>query len=245
MLGCSHHQQDMETPTKLGTKVIIYDDVCPLCKAYTSGFVRAGWLRPENRVGFAEAPSDLIEGIDIERARHEIPLYDRATGETIYGKEALFFILGEAIPAFRPLFRMPLFRVLIFCLYQIITYNRRIIANSQAPTHGFDCAPDFNGFYRWMYIGLMGMFSGLLLFQANLNFDGWMSILTLLVGLAVLRGCLMGNFKAQTTYFGHLATVLFIFSFLIFSLQSLPYVAPVVSTLSVWLFYRRMRRLSN
>lgn len=235
----------MENSQKLDSKVIIYDDVCPLCKAYTSGFVRAGWLRPENRIGFAEASSELIERIDIDRARHEIPLYDRVSGETIYGKEALFFIIGEAIPAFRPLFRMRLFRALVFCLYQIITYNRRIIANSQAPTHGFDCAPDFNGFYRWMYIGLMGMFSGLLLFQANLNLEVWMGILGLLTGLAVFRGCLVGDFEARTTYFGHLATVVFIFSFLIFSLPSFPFVAPVVSTLSIWFFYLRMRRLSN
>ena len=84
----------MENSKNLDSKVIIYDDVCPLCKAYTSGFVQAGWLRPENRIGFAEAPTALIERIDIDRARHEIPLYDRVTGETLYGKEALFFILG-------------------------------------------------------------------------------------------------------------------------------------------------------
>lgn len=237
--------KDMETPKKLAAKVIIYDDVCPLCQAYTTGFVRAGWLRPENRIGFAEAPPELIEGIDIDRARHEIPLYDRVTGETIYGKEALFFIIGEAIPVFKPLFRLRLFRSLIFCLYQIITYNRRIIANSQAPTRGFDCAPDFHVFYRWMYIGLMGVFSGLFLLQTHLAFDLFTTILAFLAGIAVIRGCLIRDFRAQTTYFGHLATVLFIFSFLIFSLQSFPFVAPVVSTLSIWFFYLRMRRLSN
>ena len=35
----------------LAHKVIIYDDVCPMCKAYTQGFVRIGWLPAENRVG--------------------------------------------------------------------------------------------------------------------------------------------------------------------------------------------------
>ena len=116
----------------MDSKVIIYDDVCPLCKAYTSGFVQAGWLRPENRIGFAEAPPELIRRIDVDRARHEIPLYDRATGETLYGKEALFFIIGEAIPVFKPVFRLRLFRAIVFGLYQIITYNRRIIADSSA-----------------------------------------------------------------------------------------------------------------
>lgn len=232
----------MENSKNLDSKVIIYDDVCPLCKAYTSGFVRAGWLRPENRIGFAEAPVELIERIDIDRARHEIPLYDRATGETIYGKEALFFILGEAIPIFRPLFRMRLFRAFIFCLYQIITYNRRIIANSQAPVSGFDCAPDFNGFYRWLYIGLMGMLAGLLFYSAVPAFDVSLSILVVLVALAIAIGCLIQSFNTQTDYFGHLATVLFISALVHFSLQRfhLPLAVPTITLVGVWLFYRRI-----
>ena len=232
----------MENSKNLDSKVIIYDDVCPLCKAYTSGFVRAGWLRPENRIGFAEAPTAIIERIDIDRARHEIPLYDRVTGETLYGKEALFFILGEAIPIFRPLFRLRFFRAFIFCLYQIITYNRRIIANSRPPAKGFDCAPDFNAFYRWLYIGLMGMGAGLLFYSAAPNFDLFLGILVLLAGLAVILGCLIQSFSVQTDYFGHLATVLFIIAILHFGLQSfhIPFTIPTITLLGTWLFYRRV-----
>ena len=232
----------MENSKNLDSKVIIYDDVCPLCKAYTSGFVQAGWLRPENRIGFAEAPAALIERIDIDRARHEIPLYDRVTGETLYGKEALFFILSEAIPIFRPLFRLRFFRAFIFCLYQIITYNRRIIANSRPPAMGFDCAPDFNAFYRWLYIGLIGMGAGLLFYSAAPNFDLFSSILVLLLGIAVIIGSLVPSFRAQTDYFGHLATVLFIIAMLHFGLQSfhIPFTNPTITLLGTWLFYRRV-----
>lgn len=235
----------MEHSKNLDSKVIVYDDVCPLCKAYTSGFVRAGWLRPENRIGFAEAPAELIGQIDVDRARHEIPLYDRITGETLYGKEALFFILGEAIPIFRPLFRIRLFRVFIFCLYQIITYNRRIIANSRPPAKGFDCAPDFNAFYRWLYIGLMGMGAGLLFYSAAPSFDLFLGILVSLIGLAIAIGCLMQSFRVQTSYFGHLATVLFITAVLHFGLQSLhiPLLVPSITLLGAWLFYRRVIKL--
>jgi hypothetical protein len=235
----------MENSKNLDSKVIVYDDVCPLCKAYTSGFVRAGWLRPENRIGFAEAPAELIGRIDIDRARHEIPLYDRVTGETLYGKEALFFILGEAIPIFQPLFRMRLFRAFIFCLYQIITYNRRIIANSRPPAKGFDCAPDFNAFYRWLYIGLMGMVAGLLFYSAAPSFDLFSSILVLLVGIVVIIGSLIPSFRPQTDYFGHLATVLFIIAMLHFGLQSfhIPLAVPSITLLGTWLFYCRIIKL--
>lgn len=235
----------MKSSKNMDSKVIIYDDVCPLCKAYTSGFVQAGWLRPENRIGFAEAPPELIRRIDVDRARHEIPLYDRATGETLYGKEALFFIIGEAIPVFKPVFRLRLFRAIVFGLYQIITYNRRIIANSRPPTNGFDCAPDFNGFYRWLYIGIMGVFASLLLYRAAPVVDLSSTILALLTGIAIIRGCFIERFSMQTDYFGHLATVLFIIAMLNFSLQNFPLTVLATTVLGVWLFYRRIKGLRS
>lgn len=225
----------------MDSKVIIYDDVCPLCKAYTSGFVHIGWLRPENRLGFAEASPELLQHIDIDRARHEIPLYDKVTGETLYGKEALFFIIGEAVPVFRPLFSLRWFRALIFALYQLITYNRRIIANSRPPASGFDCAPDFHVFYRWLYIGLMGSIAGLLLSKTASAFPWHFPALISLAGIAAIYGISIPDFKKQTDYFGHLATVLFIVAFLSFVLQNVPAAFPAAMVLGGWLFYRRVK----
>lgn len=139
----------MET---LDNKVIVYDDACPMCQAYTAGFVKAGWLK--ERRGFAHVSPELLAKIDFDRARHEIPLLDTKTGEVTYGLSALFLIIGEQMPVFKPLFRSRWFRALLYPLYQIITYNRRIIAGSGAPKTGCDCAPDVNLFYRWLYIGL-------------------------------------------------------------------------------------------
>jgi len=139
-----------------------------MCNAYTAGFVRMGWLK--HRTGFADAPPELLQKIDLNRARHEIPLFDTQTGEVIYGVNALFLILGERMPFFKPLFRNRIFRSAVYQLYQLITYNRRIIAGSAAPKTGFDCAPDVNLFYRWLYIGL-AMASAILLFLQNFNPD--------------------------------------------------------------------------
>ena len=231
----------MKSSKKMDSKVIIYDDVCPLCKAYTSGFVHIGWLRPENRLGFAEASPELLRHIDIDRARHEIPLYDKVTGETLYGKEALFFIIGEAVPVFRPLFRWRWFRGLIFALYQLITYNRRIIANSRPPASGFDCAPDFHVFYRWLYIGMMGMFATWLSLKAGSQPAWYIPALTSFTAFATIYGISIPDFKKQTDYFGHLATVLFIVGFLSFVVSNLPVAVPAVLVFGVWLFYRRVK----
>lgn len=191
----------------LSNKIIIYDDVCPLCKAYTNGFVNLGWLLPDHRIGFSAAPKELLEHIDLDRARHEIPLYDTQTKETLYGKEALFFILGEELPILKPLFRMRLFRFLIAGLYQIITYNRRIIAGSKAPTIGFDCAPDFNGFYRWFYISMAFIVGASLLFINHAAFEWPIISLCVLTIVATARGLLLKGLINRTDFFGHLATV--------------------------------------
>lgn len=223
----------------LSHKIIIYDDVCPLCKAYTSGFVNLGWLLPQNRVGFSEAPSDLLASIDLDRARHEIPLYDTETRQTLYGKEALFFILGEEFPVFKPLFRFQLFRYFVTAIYQIITYNRRIIAGSKAPASGFDCAPDFNLFYRWLYIGLAGMGS-LAITLSHLPAPPT-SVIYGFYGLLFFcfaKGLTIKGLRSKTDYFGHLATVLLVLhliaSIFDFSDLALTILAPMAAYWLAW-----------
>lgn len=236
----SNHQNLWIMKT-LAHKIIIYDDVCPLCKAYTEGFVNIGWLLPENRIGFSEAPKDLLKKIDIDRARHEIPLYDAETEETLYGKEALFYIIGAAIPVLKPLFKFPPFRGFIYVLYQIITYNRRIIAGSKAPDCGFDCAPDFNAFYRWLYIGLMGLSSFTMAFSYIETIDYQSIVFLGLIFAAILRGVFFTDFKIKTDYFGHLATVVFIVLTLASIVGFSDFFMSIFSVFGVYLFNKRVK----
>ena len=133
-------------------KVILYDDSCPMCKAYTQGFVQMGILTAEHRVGLAHAAPNYTTHLDLNRARHEIPLLDTQTGEVTYGMDALFTLIGYRFPVFMPLFRLPRFRALVYGLYQIVTYNRRVIAGCAPPRDGFNCAPDFNRPVRLRYL---------------------------------------------------------------------------------------------
>ncbi len=136
----------------LANKVIIYDDSCPMCKLYTNWFVAWGFLKPENRIGFSTAPSEVTSHVDLDRGRHEIPLFDRETNETIYGLRALTHILGSRWTWLKPLFRSRPFWLMFYPLYQIITYNRRVIAGCKHCGVGFNCAPDLNRFYRSLYL---------------------------------------------------------------------------------------------
>lgn len=64
----------------LDDNIIIYDDSCPMCQMYTQGFVKLDILKSEHRMGFSAVPDHLANEIDLDRSRHEIPLYNRATG---------------------------------------------------------------------------------------------------------------------------------------------------------------------
>ena len=112
----------------LENKVIVYDDSCPMCKIYTWWFVAMGLLKPENRVGFATASPEITSNIDLDRSRHEIPLYDRATGNTIYGLKAMTHILASRWEWLSPIFESRPFWWTFHPIYEIITYNRRVIA---------------------------------------------------------------------------------------------------------------------
>ncbi|MEM7657768.1 MAG: hypothetical protein AAF399_16675 [Bacteroidota bacterium] len=152
--------------TTLQDQLIIFDDQCPMCQLYTREFVRQGILQPENRRGFSEVEVEEMEELDVDRSRHEIPLVDQATGEVRYGLEALFFLLGERWSWMKPIFRLKAIQWLLYPLYQLITYNRRLMAGTQASGEGFDCAPDFHLGWRLTYLGL-----------------SWGAVVALMVGL--------------------------------------------------------------
>lgn len=220
----------------LETKVIIYDDVCPMCNAYTAGFVRLGWLK--NRAGFATTPTETLQKIDLDRARHEIPLLDTHTGEVVYGLDALFLILGERMPFLKPIFGSPLFRAPLYQLYQIVTYNRRVIAGSRPAAFGFDCAPDVNLFYRWLYIGIAIAAASLLSWQA-LPFD---------VPFLITLGALFGTAataifltRKKLDWVGHWATVALVTGLCLGILPAIEAIRWAVVGLAAWMFWRRWR----
>jgi len=216
-------------------KVIIYDDVCPMCQAYTAGFIRLGWLR--QRSGFATATPALLQHIDLDRARHEIPLYDQVTGETLYGLDALFYILGQRFPWCRPLFRLRIFRTALYFLYQIITFNRRIIAGSSSPTTGFDCAPDVNRFYRWLYIALATIMSVLLIQPGPADGVWLLPAMLVLHGSALAIGLFLPK---RLDLIGHAATLFLINGLLLQILPAGPMMQLGVFVLLLWLWRKRL-----
>lgn len=134
------------------TKALIYDDNCPLCKAYTSAFVKGGLLKQKNRLAFTEVNMQQFR-IDWHRAKHEIPLIDIETGKVWYGVEALTEVLKQKFPFVKSMLRINFLNWFFHKLYKLISYNRKIIiAHTEKNKSSFDCTPDYSYAWRWLLV---------------------------------------------------------------------------------------------
>lgn len=186
----------------MAAPTFIYDDACPMCAGYTRLFTAFKWSK---RRGFSTVDPGSIPGLDLDRGRHEIPLYDEATGRVYYGLNAMTRVLATAFPFAAGLLRHPWLLAALKPLYWLITYNRRVIAGTKPPAVGFDCAPDRHVGWRIAYILLALGLAGLVGFPPL--------VLLLGLGCTILAGLLLSKDGLEVV--GHLATVLLMVSILL------------------------------
>jgi predicted DCC family thiol-disulfide oxidoreductase YuxK len=135
------------------TKAIIYDDQCPMCVAYTSGFVKWGVLKKEHRVAFSTLhTTGYTAQIDPDRSRREIPLVDLKGGKTLYGVDALLFLLSQRIPLIKTVGEWKPVYWFVNRLYRLVSFNRRVIVGSRFVATQVDCAPVYNIKYRILFL---------------------------------------------------------------------------------------------
>lgn len=137
---------------KNADKIIIYDDSCPMCNWYTGAFVKTGLLQKNGRQAFTNIDPQLLQLIDINTCRNEIPLINTANKTVLYGTDALIDVVGSKFPFIKTVGTIPFLRRLLKVLYKLISYNRRTIVAPTIANKGFDCTPDFNVKYRFAFI---------------------------------------------------------------------------------------------
>ena len=216
----------------LNDKIIIFDDSCPMCRLYTKAFVDLGMLKPENRIGFAQLEPRIFSQLDIDRARHEIPLFDDGTRKTVYGLDALCLILTSRWRWLSPILNSRFAKAMLFPLYQIITFNRRVIAGC-GPKPGFDCAPDFHLLYRVSYFLVALLVVGVLFTTVGLTSRVGLIGVETFAAIAIFLGIVGATQLTgveRWDYIGNLVTVTLEFSFLIVTLS----VASVFGESSSW-----------
>ncbi len=145
-------------------KIIIYDDDCPLCSAYTSTFVKTGLIKKENRKNFSTITPPLLQLIDVERSKNEIPVIELPTKKVYYGIDGLVEILSAKFPFIKPIVKTQPINWILKKIYKLISYNRRVIIATKTRACAFNCTPQFNVRYRLLFAFLFLLFNTTMLF---------------------------------------------------------------------------------
>ena len=150
----------------LKNQTLLYDEDCPLCSLYTTGFIKANMLDENGKKAFVNLTEAEQEIIDLERAKNEIALVNTLDKTVLYGMDSLLRILGHSFPWIEKLGHFKPVNYFLRKLYKLISYNRKVIIPSrELPSNQLQCVPDFNVKYRLFYIILAVFFTATILFK--------------------------------------------------------------------------------
>jgi len=220
---------------------LLIDQDCPMCKIYGHCFTKLNLIDQATVTSYQTIDDLSSLEIDMNRAKTEIALYDKKTGQTLYGLDSIIKIIGQEKQWILKLFHYPIiFKPLNF-LYKLISYNRKVlypsgINNSIARM----CIPSFNKRYRWTYIVLVAFLTALVVNQytfhlfAKLNWQH--SIYTELLvcfGQVVWQGTVASLLikSKRLDYLGNMSTVSLIGALLLLPLLAFAHFC----NLSIWI----------
>lgn len=153
---------------------LIYDDQCPLCQVYTKALVVTGVFEKKGREAYQIMETQTCNLIDKERARNEIALVNKKTGEVTYGLDSLLKVAYYIFPFLKSVFRIKPIYWGFKILYATISYNRKIIMPSKRINDV--CTPDFHLKNRTRYIVIAWMITSYLMFKFTLHLGAYIPI---------------------------------------------------------------------
>ncbi|WP_243754712.1 thiol-disulfide oxidoreductase DCC family protein [Flavobacterium jejuense] len=68
----------------LNDHTLLYDEDCPMCNLYTSGFIKVNMLDENGRKPFAKLSKEEQDYIDLDKAKNEIALVDTKNKKVLY-----------------------------------------------------------------------------------------------------------------------------------------------------------------
>lgn len=196
-------------------QTLLYDEDCPLCQAYTTGFVKAGMLDKNGKKPFSKLTDEEHNFIDLKKASNEIALVDNKSKTVIYGIDSLLKVIGNSFPWIEKVGNFPPIKYLLKKLYSFISYNRKvIIPNKKTDSNVLQCVPSFNYKYRIIYILFAIPTTGYTLYNYSGLFQelpkGTFSReLAVAFGQIIFQGLFLLKFerKAILNYVGNLMTI--------------------------------------
>lgn len=147
---------------------LLIDKNCPMCNIYGKTFKKFNMLDQESITPYQMVGESLTSHIDMHRAQNEVALHNTLTGKTIYGLDSMIEIFSQRKKWIKKPLQFPIIYLPLMQLYKFITYNRKVIAgNIKSPLTDRQCEPDFNYFYRTLFILFSAIFTGLILHRYN------------------------------------------------------------------------------
>jgi hypothetical protein len=140
-----------------------------LCSAYTNTFVKTGLIKKENRKNFSTITPNLLQLIDVERSKNEIPVIEVPTNKVYYGIDGLVEILSAKVPFVKPIADAKPINWGLKKIYKLISFNRRVIVATKTKVCNFNCTPQFNAKYRLFFAFLFLIFNTVMLFPLYKN----------------------------------------------------------------------------
>lgn len=234
-----------------------------MCNIYGKTFKKFNMLDQDAITPYQLVGESLACTIDMHRAQNEVALHDTVTGKTIYGLDSMIEIFAQGKSWIKKPLQFPLLYQPLLQLYKFITYNRKVIAgNQKSPAGDRVCEPDFNYFYRTLFILLSALFTGLVLNNYTSHITAYFGFKTpwfveyiICFGQVVWQGTMiylwsrknswdyLGNMSAVSTLGGLLLMPLLIFN-LYFNFSGMVFLIYFAIVVSIML-WEHLRRCSN
>ena len=124
-------------------------------------------MSAQERKPFSTLEPALLNAIDPDKSRNEIPLLDTQSGNVLYGIDAMLEILGQRFKFIKITGKIKPINWLLKKIYKFISYNRKVIVAKKCHTGSIDCSPDLNYKYRIAFMAVSLLFNSLILFPLN------------------------------------------------------------------------------
>jgi len=159
----------------LKNQTLLYDQDCPLCSVYTTGFIKSGMLDENGRKSYCDLSETTYNFVDFNRATNEIALVDTKNKTVVYGIDSLLKVIGFSFPWISKIGYLKPINFFLKKLYSFISYNRKVIIPSNIKKEEtLECVPDYNYKYRIFYI----LFTALITILVLYNYSHSLSMLS-------------------------------------------------------------------
>lgn len=219
----------------LQNQTLLYDEDCPLCQVYTTGFIKVKMLDENGRKSYSQLNENEQNFVDVNRASNEIALIDNKNQTVLYGIDSLLKVIGNSFPVIEKIGHLKPLNFFLKKLYSFVSYNRKVIIPSKVNKEAkLQCVPNFNYKYRFLFIGFAAAVTTIVLFNYSMLISSLPKASITREFLIVLGQLffqslflLKSDRKTILNYSGNLMTVSFMGSLLLLPMLILEPVLPI------------------